>query len=234
MNLVAVLIIFNVLILVYQVIIEIFTTLCRITGINHDSARFQVVSMLTGTGFTTAESEVMLLTKKRRHLAQVIMLFSYIFNISIVSVFVNIFLAMLDTTATQVQLGIVVTLWNLVLIYFMNKSRIFRGLIDKIVMSIVNVKNKSKENFISVYDTYGSKVIAEIELKNLREEFDRKTVEDSKLKTTYGIQLLVIKRKEQIISEIYSNTMIKKGDTIVVFGAMRDIKNAFKKKVEKY
>ena len=230
MNLVGVLIIFNILILVYQIIIEIFTTLCRITGINHERAKFQVISLLTGTGFTTSESEMMLITKKRRKLAQRIMMFSYIFNISIVSVFVNIFMAIFDTTATQIQLGIIVTFWNLLLIYFINKSTIFRDIIDKIVINIINKKKNKNENFISVYDTYGSKIIAEIELVNLSKEFDMKTIEDSKLKSTYGIQVLVIKRKEKIISEIYPNTIIMQGDIVVVFGKMRDMKHAFQKK----
>ncbi len=230
MNLVAVLIIFNVLILVYLIIIEIFTTLCRITGMNAESAKFQVISLLTGTGFTTSESEVMLVTKKRRKLSQRIMIFSYIFNVSIVSVVVNTLMAILDTTATEIRLGILVTMWNLVLIYFINRSRVFKHIIDKIVMFVVNIKNHKHENFISVYDSYGSKVIAEIELTNLRKEFDMRTVEESNIKNTYSIQLLVIKRKDQIISEIFPNTMIKKGDTIVVFGKMRDIKNAFQRK----
>ena len=53
MNLVSALILFNILILIYQLLIEIFTALCRLTGISYEKAKFQVVSLLTGTGFTT-------------------------------------------------------------------------------------------------------------------------------------------------------------------------------------
>lgn len=231
MNLVAALILFNILILIYQVIIEIFTTLCRINGISSEKAKFQVISLLTGTGFTTSESEVMLLTKKRRKLAQRIMLFSYIFNISIVSIFVNIFISSINTTMTEIKVGIIFTLCNLIFMIFINRSKTFRNILDKIVVSVVNRKKKKQDNFIYVYDTYGKKVIAEIELKTIRDEFKNKTIEDIKLKNTYGIQLLVIKRKEEVISEIWPNTMIQEGDTIVVFGRMRDIKNAFVKHI---
>lgn len=231
MNLVAALILFNILILVYQVIIEIFTILCRINGVSLEKSRFQVISLLTGTGFTTSESEVMLLTKKRRKLAQRIMLFSYIFNISIVSIFVNIFISSVNTTMTEVRVGIIFTLCNILLMIFINRSTTFRNILDKIVTSIVNRKKKKQDNFISIYDTYGKKVIAEIELKTIRDEFKNKTIEDIKLKNTYGIQLLVIKRKEDVISEIWPNTMIQEGDTIVVFGRMRDIKNTFIKHI---
>lgn len=231
MNLVAALILFNILILIYQIIIEIFTTLCRINGISSEKAKFQVISLLTGTGFTTSESEVMLLTKKRRKLAQRIMLFSYIFNISIVSIFVNIFISSINTTMTEIKVGIIFTLCNLIFMIFINRSKTFRNILDKIVVSVVNRKKKKQDNFIYVYDTYGKKVIAEIELKTIRDEFKNKTIEDIKLKNTYGIQLLVIKRKEEVISEIWPNTMIQEGDTIVVFGRMRDIKNAFVKHI---
>lgn len=231
MNLVAALILFNILILIYQVIIEIFTTLCRINGITSEKAKFQVISLLTGTGFTTSESEVMLLTKKRRKLAQRIMLFSYIFNISIVSIFVNIFISSINTTMTEIKVGIIFTLCNLIFMIFINRSKTFRNILDKIVLSVVNRKKKKQDNFIYVYDTYGKKVIAEIELKTIRDEFKNKTIEDIKLKNTYGIQLLVIKRKEEVISEIWPNTMIQEGDTIVVFGKMKDIKNAFVKHI---
>lgn len=227
MNLVTALILFNILILIYQILVEIFTTLCRINGISLDKARFQVISLLTGTGFTTAESEIMLLTKQRRKLAQRIMLFSYIFNISIVSIFVNIFISFVNTTTNEIGIGILVTIANFILIVIINKSKPIRKVIDSIVVKAVNYKRKKNDNYISIYDTYGHKVIAEVELKTLKPEMQNKTIEEMKIKQRYNTQLLVIKRKEEIISEIWPNTIIKQGDTIIVFGKLKDIKAAF-------
>ena len=56
---------------------------------------------------------------------------------------------------------------------------------------------------------------------------------DMELAQKYHISLLVIKRKEQIISDIKPTTILEEGDTVVVFGKMRDIKNAFIKEIEK-
>ena len=53
-----------------------------------------MVSLLTGTGFTTRESELMLSTRPRRRLARVTMLFGYVFNITIVSAIINVFLSL--------------------------------------------------------------------------------------------------------------------------------------------
>ncbi|MFA6709555.1 MAG: hypothetical protein WCR79_07675, partial [Fusobacterium sp.] len=57
----------------------------RLTGMSEDKARFQVISLLTNSGFTTSESELILKSKKRRSLAKIIMIFGYTFTATIVS-----------------------------------------------------------------------------------------------------------------------------------------------------
>ena len=47
---------FAILILLYWVISEAFTVFFRLIGLPEEKARFQVVSLLTGCGFTTHES----------------------------------------------------------------------------------------------------------------------------------------------------------------------------------
>ncbi|MEG0310237.1 MAG: hypothetical protein RR604_04930, partial [Eubacterium sp.] len=59
-----------VFIALYLSIIEIFSVLFIITGMPEARARFQVISMLTNSGFTTKESEAIVTVKKRRILAQ--------------------------------------------------------------------------------------------------------------------------------------------------------------------
>ena len=85
---------FSMIILLYWVITELFTIIFRFTGLPDERARFQVISLLTGCGFTTRESEMMLSTRSRRRLARVTMLFGYVFNITIVSAFINVFLSL--------------------------------------------------------------------------------------------------------------------------------------------
>ena len=178
MSLVSALILFNILILIYQLLIEIFTALCRLTGISYEKAKFQVVSLLTGTGFTTSESESMILTKKRRKLAQSIMLFSYIFNISIVSVFVNVFMSTSGTTIQEIKLGFLLTIWNIALIVFLRKFKILKKLVDYLSVKISDFRRKRKDNYVMIYDTFGNKVIAEIEIRNLKKSMKGKTSEE--------------------------------------------------------
>jgi len=233
MNLITLLIIFDMLVIIYQVLIEVFTILYRINGINVDISRFQVVSLLTGTGFTTNESESMLITKNRRKLTRRIMFFSYIFNISIVSTFVSIFSLTANTSKEDIPICIGLTLFIIIFLILFYKTNIRKSVIDKIVIDLVNKRKTKKENFVFIYDTFGNKVIAEIELTKLKRSMKNKTIEEIQLSQKYHISLLVIKRKEQIISEIKPTTMLEEGDTVIVFGRVRDIKNAFIKEIEK-
>ena len=59
MNIYLALSLFSLMILVYWVISELFAMLFRFTGLPDEKARFQVISLLTGCGFTTHESELL-------------------------------------------------------------------------------------------------------------------------------------------------------------------------------
>ena len=94
MDITLALLLFSLIILLYWVITELFTFFFRLTGLPAEKARFQVISLLTGTGFTTRESEMVLSSRKRRRLARITMLFGYVFNITIVSAFINVFFSL--------------------------------------------------------------------------------------------------------------------------------------------
>jgi hypothetical protein len=61
--------------IIITAVIEIFVILFRLTGLKVEVSRFQVISMMTGTGFTTGESELILGHPIRRKLAIFLILF---------------------------------------------------------------------------------------------------------------------------------------------------------------
>ena len=65
MNIDLALLLFSFIILLYWVITELFTFIFQLTGLPAERARFQVISLLTGTGYTTRESEVIMASCKR-------------------------------------------------------------------------------------------------------------------------------------------------------------------------
>lgn len=223
-------IVFNVLIFIYQIIIEVFSAIFRIEGIQIDKARFQVISILTGTGFTTNESELMVSTKRRRKITQIMILLSYLFNISIVSTIVNIFISGNDTSLKELLTCILLTVINIILLVCLNKSTKIRKLFDNVIIKIDNKRKYKKINPIAIYDYYGNKVIAEINITNLNKKI--KDLNNEILKNKYNIDLLVIKRNGNIISELEKNINLKNKDVILVFGNIKTIKKLFKRNKE--
>ncbi|MEH7334271.1 hypothetical protein V7161_16620 [Neobacillus drentensis] len=61
--------------IIILVVIEIHVILFQLTGLKVEVSRFQVISMMTGTGFTTGESELILGHPVRRKLATFLILF---------------------------------------------------------------------------------------------------------------------------------------------------------------
>ena len=157
------------------------------------------------------------------------MLFSYIFNIVIVSTLVNVLISTSRTNIEEIKLGVILTIINLFIIFFVKKSRRFKRILDMIVVKIAKRKGVKQKNTIIVYDNYGNDVIAEVELYKLKESLKDKTLKELKLKEDYHIQILMIRRNEEIIEYIGADTKIKDRDVLIVFGRYKNIRNVFVK-----
>ena len=108
MNIYSALLLFSLVILVYWIMTELFTILFRFTGLPDERARFQVISLLTGCGYTTRESELFISNRSRRRLARITMLFGYAFNVTIVSAFINVFLSLKLSQAEHFYYGVLI------------------------------------------------------------------------------------------------------------------------------
>jgi hypothetical protein len=113
---------------VYLVIIilvlEITVTLLIITGLEKDIARFQVVSMLTATGFTTRESELILRHPVRRKIS----IFLILFGVFSLAVLISTMSSMLSESFRTPQIAGLAVLLLILLIILRN-----RGINQKLV-----------------------------------------------------------------------------------------------------
>ena len=114
---------FALIVLIYCIILDFFTMIFRLTDLPDEKARFQVMSLLTGCGFTTHESEMILAIKPRRRMALMIMLFGYVFNITIVSAFINVFLSLKLVQKENLVLSILIPFCVVLLIILLLKVR---------------------------------------------------------------------------------------------------------------
>lgn len=81
---------------------------------------------------------------------------------------------------------------------------------------------EKRKNPMSIYDRYGDKVIAEVVLIKMNNKLKNTNV--MKINKEYGIQILVIKRGEEIISNLNEKINLKEGDVLLVFGAEKLIR----------
>lgn len=227
MNILSAFIVFDVLIIVYELLIEVFSALYELSGLTKEQARFQVTSLLTGTGFTTTESEKMLETKKRKRVTRDIMIASYIFNISIISTLVTIFTSTHNSNLYDLLIGLALSILVIILLFFSKRVNKVRRFIDRGILNIVGFIFYKKQNQVIVYDYYDKKALVEVKLNKLPELLENKSILELNLKNKYNISILYIKRKSKIITKITNGTKFYKKDLVLMIGNKKVIDKVF-------
>lgn len=210
-----------------MVIIEIFTILFRFTGLDREKASFQVISLLTGCGFTTGESELVTFSRQRRRLAKVTMLFGYVFNITFVSAFVNIFLSFKQREISNFFYDVALPITIILLLVII--VRMPRGIAwaDRSLEQIIeHFLNDKTYNPLTVIDNLGGKTLATIHLKTLPETLKDKKMSESGLKNIYSILVLLLEKNGET-ADVHANTILKENDRITVLGDYNIICHVF-------
>ena len=220
---------FSFFIILYWVIAELFTFFFRLTGLTAEKARFQVISLLTGTGFTTRDSEMIMTSRRRRRLARITMLFGYVFNVTIVSALVNVFLSMKISQAEHEFLGFLIPLGAIALIFiFMRVPKVhawgdhqLRRLADRIF------DRKESFNAVMLVDNIGSGSIAQITLRHIPDEYSGLNLAETHLRAETGILVMLVEHPGGKAIAAGADTVFSVGDKLTVFGDYRTICKAF-------
>ena len=229
MNLYVALSLFSLIILTYWVITELFTILFRFTGLPDERARFQVISLLTGCGYTTKESEMFLSNRRRRRLARVTMLFGYVFNVTIVSAFVNIFLSLKQSQIEHFYIGILIPLVAVAIIFiFMRVPRI-RAWGDSLLQKLADrlIGRTDSFNTVSLLDYIGTDTIALVTLNHIPEQYQGVRLADTGLKAGTGILVMLIEKPGRKAVPAGADTVFEVGDQLTVFGDYSTICRSF-------
>ena len=228
MNIYAAASLFAVLILLYWVISEVFTVLFRLIGLPEEKARFQVVSLLTGTGFTTRESEMILSTRSRRRLARITVLFGYVFNITFVSTVVNVFLSASAGGFGSSVLSMLIPLAALAAVITLTKTRDVRIWMDrKIEKAADSFASNRNVNGVMRIDELGPQTIARVSIKTVPEELEGKTLSQLALKPKRDILVLMVERADRSTENPTAKTVFQVGDRVTVCGDYRQICRVF-------
>ena len=230
MNIYVALTIFSLVIVIYWVITEVFTILFRLAGLPEERARFQVISLLTGCGFTTKESEILLSSRRRRSLARITMLFGYVFNITIVSTIINVFFSMNSSEFGSSVFAVLIPLFTIVLIFVLIRIPKVRSFGDRLFEKLASriVKHKENHNPVLLLDYIGSDSIAQVSLKFIPEEFKDVALSQSGLKKDYGILVMLVEHPGKKAGPAGADTVLCLGDKLTVFGNYNAICKVFR------
>ena len=220
---------FALIILVYWVISELFAMLFRFTGLPDEKARFQVISLLTGCGFTTHESELLLTTKSRRRLARITMLFGYVFNITIVSAFINVFFSLkVSELAADLVSSLIPLLVILFIVAFM-RFPVIRAWGDRLIEKLAGrIVHRDIANSILLMDYIGQETIAQVTLREVPEDLQGKALSESGLKENHNILVMLVEPQGGKAQPANARTVFYPGDKLTVFGNYATISRVFR------
>ena len=196
---------------------EIASVALSITGLAHDKARFQALSALTGTGFTTRDSELIISHRQRRVIVMALMILG---NVGIILILSNIIVSK-TTVHLFIKLGIFFAL-----LFLLYKITSYKGLMrklkekieEKLIKSSVFEK-KAIEEILNLAQGYGV-----VEL-NLKENFSYigHTLADSPLREK-DILVLAIKRDQTTIPAPKGQRKMQIDDTLICYGKLASMK----------
>ena len=229
MDITLALVLFSFIILIYWVITELFTFFFRLTGLPAEKARFQVISLLTGTGFTTRESEIILSSRRRRRLARVTMLFGYVFNVTVLTAFINVFLSMKLSQVEHRFFGLLIPLGTVALIFiFMRVPKVHAWEDDMLRRLADRIFNRQETfNAVMLIDNIHTQAIAQVTLRHIPEEYSGKTLAETQLRLETGIMVMLVERKGEMPTPAHADTVFEPGDKLTVFGNDKTICKTF-------
>ena len=220
---------FALIILGYWVISELFSLLFRFTGLPEEKARFQVISLLTGCGFTTHESELLLSTRSRRRLARLTMLFGYVFNLTIVSAFINVFFSLkVSELAADIISSIIPLSVVLFILAFIRVPKV-RAWGDRLIEKLAGrIIHKDTANTVWLMDYIGEDTIAQVTLYEVPEELKGVPLSASGLKTEQNILVMLVEPKGGKAEPAGADTVFQPEDKLTVFGNYAAISRVFR------
>lgn len=206
----------------FLLVIEIITVLFKLTGLTEEKARFQVISLITSTGFTSKESELITQHPNRRKLAQIVMIIGYVGYLTGISFLVDII-----KTAFSLKNAILICLFFMFLLLFFRNSS-YLHILDKLIENILirrSIKPKSIKHaykLITRAKGYG--------IYNLVIEDDSNlvgvTLMESNLKPK-NVIILNIDKGDTFIGFPKRDYVLEKGDNILVYGKVEEIIKIF-------
>ena len=221
---------------IYLFMIEVFSVAFKLTGLATSKIKFQVASLFTGTGFTTTESELITNDERRRKIAVACIYTGHIFSVAIMGLVINVIFAIANRIGAD-PVNYTFTEWYFILFYISSAlfitmvfikippiNKRFQRLLENIAINAS--KRRRNSNIVSVLDYYGRSAVVEVVLNKIPDFANEVSLYEMELTKKYSFILLSIRRGNRRVS-VSKDTMLAKGDIIVAYGHINDIREAF-------
>lgn len=213
---------------VYMILVEIFTIMFMMTGLSHTRSVFQVISLLTSSGFTTAESEIIVASRRRRKIAMFVMITGNFMNILVLTVLVNFIVSIYKDSQFNFWTAIITLILFISAVIFYKRVPLTRTYFERIIKKMANRwMYDKKNNPLLVLDNFHGHCIVEVKVLDIPELLKNTTIYNSVLSDRFGIRVLFIKRGDENIGDINERTQIHEMDRVIVFGPLSHIYDVF-------
>jgi TrkA family protein len=229
---------FIVTIMVSVLVVRVGAVAFNLTGLKWNVAKFQAMSCFTGTGFTTRESELVVASPRRRHIATYLIIVGHAGFVAMIATFANsigpnIWISKVDLPFPFLRDIISPQLlpWiNLVIIIlaiyatfrFLPKTRLAHKITALVKSTIIKRGIIQPETFEELMVAPGGYGVSKIEIDQGNPAVD-KTIAATDLKQ-HEISVLIIERGSKTIPNPPPDTKILAGDQLVCFGKLQKMR----------
>ncbi|MEW5758497.1 MAG: TrkA C-terminal domain-containing protein [Candidatus Omnitrophota bacterium] len=207
-------------IILFALFVEIAAIALKLTGLNIEIARFQALSALTGTGFTSQEAESVVSHPKRRKIIMVLMILGPVGFLTLIS------MLMISVREHVIIFHLTAVIIIVLLLLVFTRSRRFMNIVHSIVenqLRRTNIRKIGLEEVFALNKEFG---VCEI-LVDGNSLFRDKHLNETDFKHK-GFIVLAIRRDYQIITVPHAEDTIRSGDILIIFGNLKNIKNIMK------
>jgi len=192
----------------------------RLTGMDEHRANFQAISAVTGTGFTTRESELIMADPRRRRIVGFLMVFGNVVIVTLISLLVGSFAAVARTVEKwylEYGISVAVLIVGGLLLYLALRSRGLTRRWSAWVTDRLRRHLKIRERPVAeVFTLAEGHGVAEIRVE-AASPCAGKTLAEADLRAA-GLLVLAIRRGEEALPNPSAGERIRPGDRLICYG----------------
>lgn len=206
--------------LIVWIAIEIAVKLFEMTGLKKAVARYQVISMLTSTGFTTEESALIIDHPIRRRISAGLILFGY-FSLAVM---ISAIATLLSNDLRLPFLGVTIAFLLLILLILRMQlvKRHLTKVFDDRMEEQFNLEDKTLRKALNLSD---DEMVAMVQVNEEADQLGRSYCD--LVESGADIRIVFVKRGDIVLRQL-DEEQLAPGDEFMVFGEKKVVLNTFR------